>query len=282
MIVRQVTNLDRQIVANFVYFERYIHRHLDWKTPLDWVGKQPFLLLEEDRKIAAVLACPPDPPDVAWIRLFVSSAAYDLATTWKMLWQNTLESWEKTQEKPSIAAIPLSSWFRNLLESSNFQLTDRVVVLICPISDVPDNPIKANIQIRAMQVEDLEVVEKVDNAAFKKIWQNSLTSLMAGYKAAAVATVAHENHKVVGYQISTPTANGGHLARLAVMPDYQGRGIGSALVKNMLDFFATSRAQSVTVNTQASNLSSLELYQHAGFQRSGEDYSVYQYQPADE
>ena len=168
MIVRQVTNLDRQTVANFVYFERYIHRHLDWKTPLDWVGKQPFFLLEEDRKIAAVLACPPDPPDVVWIRLFVSSAAYDLASTWKMLWQKALEGWESSQVLPSIAAIPLSSWFRNLLESSNFQLVDRVVILICPISTASDNPIKANIQIRAMQVEDLEVVEKVDNAALKK------------------------------------------------------------------------------------------------------------------
>ena len=279
MIIRQVSNQDQQTVANFIYFERYIHRHLDWKTPLDWIGRQPYLLLEEYGKIGAVLACPADPPGVAWIRLFVSSSALNLQTTWRMLWQNALDGWVYNPELPSIAAIPINSWFIELLEGSDFHLVDRVVVLLWSKSAAPENPAKADVQIRAMQPEDLEVVEMVDNVAFGKIWQNSLASLRAGYKAAAIATVAFENQKIVGYQISTPTSSGGHLARLAVLPEYQGRGIGYALIKNMQESFTKRGVQSVTVNTQISNLSSLALYQKAGFQRSGEDYSVYQYRP---
>jgi hypothetical protein len=42
--IRQATEDDRQKLAMLVHFEVYVHRHLDWRPPLDWLGSQPYLL----------------------------------------------------------------------------------------------------------------------------------------------------------------------------------------------------------------------------------------------
>jgi ribosomal-protein-alanine N-acetyltransferase len=82
---------------------------------------------------------------------------------------------------------------------------------------------------------------------------------------------------MIGYQISTASPMGGHLARLAVRPQYQKNGIGYALVKDALDQFKRRGTLRVTVNTQKDNAVSLSLYLKAGFQSVGEEYPVYQY-----
>ena len=82
---------------------------------------------------------------------------------------------------------------------------------------------------------------------------------------------------LVGYQISTASPLGGHLARLAVCPEQQCKGIGYSLVVDTLSQFNRRGAQRVTVNTQQDNLASLSLYKKAGFRETREQYPVYQY-----
>jgi len=67
------------------------------------------------------------------------------------------------------------------------------------------------------------------------------------------------------------------LARLAVDPHYQKSGVGSALVEDLLDRFQREGIVQVSVNTQARNQASLELYKKFGFMRMDEIYPVYQY-----
>jgi ribosomal protein S18 acetylase RimI-like enzyme len=131
--------------------------------------------------------------------------------------------------------------------------------------------------IRAMSIADLIGVEKVDLESFDPIWQNSRENLEIAFRQAAVASVVEEAGEIIGYQISTATPMGGHLARLAVTPMSQGKGVGYALLLDTLEQFEQRGAQSVTVNTQQDNLISLSLYKKAGFERTGEEYPVYQY-----
>ena len=84
---------------------------------------------------------------------------------------------------------------------------------------------------------------------------------------------------MIGYQISTGNAGGGHLARLAVHPTQQGRRIGKSLLLDMLSRYKRRGITRVTVNTQQNNPSSLILYQKAGFILTGEEYPVYEFTP---
>ena len=275
-ILRSATPDDHQKLAYLVHFESYVHRHLDYRPPLDWLGNYPFPVLEEKAEITAALACPPDPPKVAWVRLFAAAYQSSIVDAWKTLWPEARSQLVQDAKIRWAAAIPLHDWFEELLINSQFEKTHSIVMLNWDEQTQPA-PNHQPAVIRSMSIDDLPTVEVIDASAFVPVWQNSLACLEYAYRQAAIATVAELDGQVVGYQISTPTHLGGHLARLAVLPAIQGRGIGFALVQDLLSRFARRGARQVTVNTQKDNLASLALYRRAGFSLTGEEYPIYQY-----
>ena len=276
-LIRCAEAEDYSRLAKLVHLETvFVHRHLDWRAPLDWIGENPFLILEEDGEIVAALACPVTPPGVAWVRMFAVAADYSLEHAWDELWSQAFQQLKQDRQVMWVAALPLRPWFQSLLERSFFQETHRVVMLTWSRRSLPPFENQPGLSIRPMNWDDLPGVHKVDNLTFTPIWQNALACLELAYRQAAVATVAELEGQMVGYQISTATPMGGHLARLAVLPQYQEHGIGTALVVDMLSQFARRGIIKVTVNTQQNNLSSLMLYKKLGFSLTGEEYPVYQ------
>ena len=277
--VRPARPEDRQNLADLIHFEVYVHRHLDWRQPLDWVGCSPYLVMERGAELLASLACPPDPPQVAWIRLFAAKSEIAAERAWKAMWPKAFDELKKIELVRDAAAISLWSWFSALLLASGFTETNRVVMLSWERGEVSLKLDHPGVLIRHMRLDDIPAVERVDAASFTPIWQNSLASLELAYHQAAVATVAEDNGQILGYQISTATPVGGHLARLAVLPACQGGGIGKALVLDLIWQFQRRGAQRVTVNTQKDNLASLAVYRKAGFIPTGEEFPVFQYEP---
>jgi [ribosomal protein S18]-alanine N-acetyltransferase len=126
-----------------------------------------------------------------------------------------------------------------------------------------------------MMPYDLPAVAEVDASAFELVWQNQLSVLERAYPQAIWATVAEKEGRVIGYQLSTRNPIGVHLARLAVKPTLQGKGLGYALVSNLIQQAALRGLSHLTVNTQSDNATSLRLYQRMGFHDMGERYPVY-------
>jgi ribosomal protein S18 acetylase RimI-like enzyme len=269
--VRPAQERDRRTLTDLIYLEDCVHRHLDWHPPLTWLGRQPCLVAESKRKLLATLICPPDPPEITWIRLFAVSSLLSVQMAWQALWPPA-----KGQLCGQVAAITSQPWFRDLLEQEHFIHTHDVVSLLWVCECNPPQPRNQSVFIRAMEREDLPTIVELDAAAFGPMWRNSPDALEIAWQQAVIATLAEVSGKIAGYQISTPHPIGGHLARLAVHPVAQRNGIGYALLWDLLDTFRQRGAQRVTVNTQKDNLASLRLYAKAGFRRTGEDYPVYQ------
>jgi ribosomal-protein-alanine N-acetyltransferase len=101
------------------------------------------------------------------------------------------------------------------------------------------------------------------------------SELHQAQRVAAFCTLAKHNDSIVGYQISTQYRDGAHLARLGVDPEWQGQGIGTLLLQNLLSRFYQRQITTVTVNTQASNIRSQRLYRDFGFYRNGYDLPVW-------
>jgi ribosomal-protein-alanine N-acetyltransferase len=274
-LTRSATTKDLPKLANLIHFEAYVHRHLDYRPPLDWVGNEPFLILEEDDKIKAALACPPDPPFVAWIRLFAVSAQISPSYAWQILWEDALAKIKDDPAIKYITAIPLYSWFESLLINNKFELAQEIVMLNRETSNLPAKPPEL-VAIRPMTLDDLPAVHAIDEASFSPVWVNSTSYLEIAFRQAVVATVAEIDGRHAGYQISTSTPIGGHLARLAVLPDLQGRGIGYALLYDLIHQLIRRGARVITVNTQKDNQASLNLYKRTGFELTGEQYPIYQ------
>ena len=274
--VRPAQAKDRSQLTNILQFETYVHRHLDWRPPLDWLGHAPFLVIEDLNRLQAAMACPPDPPGVAWIRLFATTNKITSMQAWELFWPGIQTYFAAHDQDMHIAAIPLQNWFELLLQEFSFSHSHDVVMQICEDTQ-KDIPAPSNAaSIRPMVAADIIDVAEVDTASFDILWHNSLDTLQLAFSQAAISTVAEQDGQIVGYQISTPNPVGVHLARLAVHPRAQGQGIGYALVVDLLKHFPSSTRQSVSVNTQHDNQASLALYQKAGFKRTGETYPIYQ------
>ena len=277
LAIRAARPSDESRLANLLYFESYVHRHLDWRTPLDWLGAPEYWVAEHAGLVSAALACPPDPENVAWIRLFVRSSAAPGDEAWRILWDTARQSLAQRGEM-TVAAIVLHDWFQKLLQASGFIERQQIVLLEHNSGSFHDQPVPAGITIRPMQADDLPAVTRLDAEAFDPIWHNSLPALQRAFAQSGPATVAYNADDLVGYQISTRNSFGVHLARLAISPDFREHGLGYALVQDLLRQMYRMGVFRLTVNTQNDNGASLALYHKIGFVLTGERYPVYTYQ----
>jgi ribosomal-protein-alanine N-acetyltransferase len=274
LTVRPALTTDREHISSLIYFEPYVHRHLDWRMPLDWLGSCYYWVAETDSRVVAALSCTPDPATIAWVRLFACAEKAGVEEAWGALWEAARA--ELTQLPGALAAaIVTQAWFSRLLILSGFSHTQDIIVLDTEPGVLPEPGASAEVTIRPMLPSDLPEVAEVDAAAFVPLWQNSLPTLERALGTAGSATVAEAEGRIIAYQITTLHNSGAHLARLAVHPEEQRRRVGYILTREMLAWAAARDLKRVTVNTQNDNRASLALYQQLGFQLTGERYAVY-------
>jgi ribosomal protein S18 acetylase RimI-like enzyme len=278
--VRRASAQDHRQIAHLIHHEAHTHRHLDWRPVLDWIGTSNFWVVEDHGLITAAFACPEDPPDVAWIRVFTHNPHLSALEAWSALWETAHTQIHSSNPHAQIAAIVLKSWFQNVLNSDGFYSNQKIVALRLNRMEYPSFDSPAGLRIRAMKESDLSDVAEVDARSFGPFWRNSLDALTRAYLQSVHATVAEDDSRLIGYQISTGNLFGAHLARLGVLPEAQGRGIGSALVGDLIHFLKSKSAGALSVNTQADNAASLALYRKFGFVRTGEEFPVFVHPPA--
>ena len=272
--VRTADPRDHQALSSLIFFETHAHRHLDWRMPLDWLGSPYFWVLEDNQRIIAALACPPDPPGVAWIRLFAHNGTVAPGWAWPALWESAQR--EVAQRGGAVAAaIVRQDWFQRLLIQAGFQQLQSIVLLEWRGRPIVMPRLSSEFYIRPLTVNDLPAVAEVDLDAFGPFWHNSLDMLERAYSASVSAKVVEANGRLLGYQLSTGHSTGAHLARLAVRKEAQRLGLGKALVSDLILEMRGRAVNYITVNTQSDNRASLALYQQLGFTRTGEQYPVY-------
>jgi ribosomal protein S18 acetylase RimI-like enzyme len=275
-VIRPAVVADIGRLSGFLSYQSYIHRHLDWRSATEWLGWQPFFVVEDTGEILATLACPADPEHINWIRLFAVGRGVSLHRAWDVLLGKVMEQYSP-QNGDRLVALAMSDWFEDLLITSGFITRQSIVVLNWDFQSPAPIPAPPGLVIRSMVEADLPIVEQIDAAAFNPLWQNSLQGLTLAYQQAAFCSVALLNGKTVGYQISTAMPLSAHLARLAVLPGLQRQHIGYHLCCQLLSDCQAQGIWRITVNTQNDNFASLSLYKRLGFQLTGEEILVYEY-----
>lgn len=273
--VRTADLHDHQALSSLLFFEPRAHRHLDWRAPLDWLGSPHFWVLEESGRIVAALACPADPVGVAWMRLFVAHGSMAEQQAWDTLWNAAQES--LTADGGAIVgAIVTQLWFQKYLLNSGFAHSQSVVLLERSGGPVAPPVLAHGLSLAVMHPDDLAEVAAVDADAFPLLWQYSFDTLQRAYQHKIYASVLSDsNGRLLAYQLSSGDSARVHLARLAVRKEAQGRGLGAALVADLIRFTRAANIFRLTVNTQGDNDASLKLYRRWGFLRTGEELAVF-------
>lgn len=274
--VRPAVPQDQHQIANLMFFESHVHRHLDWHAPLEWLGSPYYWVVEENGRVVAALACPQDPPGIAWVRLFTHARQLSLDDAWTVLWSTAQKSIGR-QGGATVALIAMQQWLSDLLIRNNFTHQQDILMLEWKDNSIPKGTPVNGITVRAMQAEDLPAVADLDTSAFMPLWQNPLGALEKALPQSTAATVAEDARGLVGYQITTANPFGAHLARLAVRPDAQRGGLGALIVSDLIQRLSRKGVARLTVNTQSDNHASLALYKKIGFVLTGEKFPVYSF-----
>jgi ribosomal-protein-alanine N-acetyltransferase len=264
---------DRARLQHMITHARWKHQHLDWYRAAELLEQQPFLIALENGNPIACLACPPDPPDVAWIRLCLVSPATRPEIAWERLWPRAAEL-ARDHRANQTAALIIGRWLDPLLRRHGFEHTTDVMFLDWLEANPPPAPPLEG-RLRTMRSSDLDAVAEVDQRAFEDIWRLSRSTLYQAFRSSSYASLVEQTGGPVGYQITTRSPYGGHIARLAVHPDHQSLGIGGALVADVLHRLSPSGSARVTVNTQVDNDRSLRLYKRLGFRETDSSHPVY-------
>lgn len=273
-IIRPAAQEDKQPLDYLIRSGKEVHKHLDWRSPLDRIEELPFLIMERDKRIIGALACPPDPPKIAWIQLFLTTGESSTKSVWNLLLEEAL-SILKSTSTDNIMVIPTLPWFTGLLLGSGFIEVSRVLSLNLNYQNIDIKSYPSKIKIRPMAINDLPELEVIDLKSFGLVWHNTRRSLKSALGQSLVATVAEISGKLIGYQISTISDRSIHLARLAVNPENQNSGVGTALLTDLISKIQESEGKILSVNTQYDNSLSLKLYQKFGFQRTKEHFPVF-------
>jgi ribosomal-protein-alanine N-acetyltransferase len=134
----------------------------------------------------------------------------------------------------------------------------------------PDPPELSFTPLYPAQLDDLAIL---DAATFDPLWhfgrRDLFELLMRGRM-----QVAWWEGVMVGYSaVCANSASEGQLARLAVHPNYQGRGIGRSLLSDAIRY-AAGEFSVLVLNTQVNNRRSQSLYRSLGFRPIGMSLSV--------
>jgi ribosomal protein S18 acetylase RimI-like enzyme len=120
----------------------------------------------------------------------------------------------------------------------------------------------------------------IDQAAFSPFWQFDEQGLSDALRATprtrfrAGLTPPDDARRFAGYAICGRSGSRGFVQRLAVLPDFQRRGLGRGMLLDGLNWMRRRGVARAVVNTQLDNAAALSLYLETGFQREPSGLSV--------
>jgi ribosomal protein S18 acetylase RimI-like enzyme len=271
--IRQTDKNDTHLIRGLLASADWLHQHLDWLTPVELVEKVPFLIAFDNGVPLACLAAPPDLIGIAWIRLFAFAASIDPDTAWNSLWERA-RSKARERGVTTVFALLTEPWLADLLKGSGFQKMNEVITLEWRGKKPAETGQIAG-SLREMDIADIKSVTDLDQVAFDPPWRLSEQTLLAAFRQRGLASVIEVDHQILGYQISTQSAFGIHLARIAVHPEWQDQAFGKTLVSEVQQQAIGKGFNSVTVNTQSDNSPGINLYASLGFRETGHAFPVY-------
>lgn len=125
------------------------------------------------------------------------------------------------------------------------------------------------LQIRFMEVDDIEGVLKVEHDAFTIPWTRSAFVRELTENPFAHYIVAEWEGEIVGYCGVWIIADEASITNIAVHSEYRGKHIGEALLRSALEMALFAKAKTLSLEVRVSNVVAQSLYKKLGFQEGG-------------
>ncbi len=236
----------------------------------NYLPQEPFLLAEESGQIKGFLAWAVRIPQQG------SLAAAGLADGVDVLfWLDHLlppgAAHLRQGGATALSYTGSAAWLLDPLQERGFRLISHIVTFEKSGWSIPMAG-NQDVTVRPVKPADYGALVALDASSFHPRWRNSLASLSRWRESLPYFVVATSADTVVGYcYCSIGDQSHGYLIRVAVHPDWWGRGIGSRLMAEAMRFFQLAGARHITLNTQEENKQAQRLYHRFGFEKVGRE-----------
>lgn len=224
-----------------------------------------FLGLQTEERPATL---PAGAPTRSYLRALALRGGYAPAGYVPPLLEEAFTRLREHGESIQVITYGGDGWVYKVLHDAGFTVADQVQFyeLPRPHRELNRLPTYAGPAI-LLPADDRHLAQlaEMDADAFPPLWHFGHKDMLELLVRTRLQMAMLDN-EIVGYTSSS--ANSGaelQLARLAVRPDVQGRGIGRQLLRDVIRYAASQRYERVILNTQTDNERSQHLYRAFGF-----------------
>lgn len=176
-----------------------------------------------------------------------------------------------------VIVFKADKYWKSFYLSHNFLLQDTLVSYkLEDYSRVKES----DIVTKELRKEDVDDLFQVNCRAFGEFWamsRDDIEKLFVVQDENRKMCKVEENGKLAAYAIYSIHPDKSHIGRLAVDPDYQGKGYGGRLLDRVLRGVEEKGIGLVTLYTQIDNENSRPLYENRGFEVVEETYVLRNY-----
>jgi ribosomal protein S18 acetylase RimI-like enzyme len=227
-----------------------------------------FCIQVEDRPTTLPL----DAPTRAYVRGIALLHGHSPTQSLQLFIETLCQQLGRRKEAYQLICYGHQQWFIKPLLDAGFAVVERVQFFqLNRLDRRPELQPAVTEAARLVPADlgQLGELARLDAETFAPLWHFSEKELLELLLRCRVQ-VALVNEKIVGYAaLATHSPAQAQLARLAVHPSLQGRGIGRQLLADSIGHARSAGFNSLTLNTQASNQRSQKLYSDFGFRPVG-------------
>jgi ribosomal-protein-alanine N-acetyltransferase len=132
------------------------------------------------------------------------------------------------------------------------------------------------IDIIPMKFEHISGVHGIEEKCFMTPWTKEAFEKELTENQLAFYIVAMKENQVIGYAGMWIIIDEGHITNIAVLPELQGKKIGSLLVEALVEEAKKRQLVGLTLEVRKSNEKAQKLYFKYGFEESGIRKNYYQ------
>jgi ribosomal-protein-alanine N-acetyltransferase len=124
------------------------------------------------------------------------------------------------------------------------------------------------VEIRVLQLEDLDAIERIEQRAYPTPWSRSMFASELA-KPTSICLGAFEGNRLVGYMINARYVDAWHVMNVAVDPRHRQRGIATAMIERLFEITGDDERRGFTLEVRVSNADAIRLYSKLGFEARG-------------
>ena len=129
------------------------------------------------------------------------------------------------------------------------------------------------IEFRAATIEDLDVLTAIEQACFHDPWSDLMLREELSVPDSVYMLMLVDG-VVVGYYSYMHVIDEAHIMNVAILPPYQGQGLGKIMMRHLLDNVPTDTV-GITLEVRDGNKRAIALYEGCGFVLAGKRPGYY-------